>query len=144
MAGKLLYNQLLQQSVLCAYMTTFKVFAIACFILIPFMSYKGASLSTVIAEFSVMIMNGYSCWDIIRPIVFNKEILKNFIESIFGCIAIVIVCFSCSFAEYGVILKTIFPVVLSIIIYVAILVFLNNKVAVTMLQQIRIRLRDKL
>lgn len=37
MAGKLLYNQLLQQSVLCAYMTTFKVFATACFILIPFM-----------------------------------------------------------------------------------------------------------
>ncbi len=37
LAGKLLYNQLIQQSTLCAYMTTFKVFATACFILIPFM-----------------------------------------------------------------------------------------------------------
>ncbi len=37
MAGKMLYNQLIQQSTLCAYMTTFKVFAIACFILIPVM-----------------------------------------------------------------------------------------------------------
>ena len=37
MAGKMLYNQLIQQSTLCAYMTTFKIFAIACFILIPFM-----------------------------------------------------------------------------------------------------------
>ena len=37
MAGKMLYNQLLQQSTLCAYMTTFKVFAIACFVLIPFL-----------------------------------------------------------------------------------------------------------
>ena len=37
MASKMLYNQLIQQSTLCAYMTTFKVFAIACFILIPFM-----------------------------------------------------------------------------------------------------------
>lgn len=37
MAAKMLYNQLLQQSTLCAYMTTFKVFAVACFILIPFM-----------------------------------------------------------------------------------------------------------
>ncbi len=37
MASKMLYNQLLQQSMLCAYMTTFKVFAIACFLLIPFM-----------------------------------------------------------------------------------------------------------
>lgn len=37
MAGKMLYNQLIQQSTLCAYMTTFKVFAIACFVLIPIM-----------------------------------------------------------------------------------------------------------
>lgn len=37
MAGKMLYNELIQQSTLCAYMTTFKVFAVACFILIPFM-----------------------------------------------------------------------------------------------------------
>lgn len=37
MAGKMLYNQLIQQSALCAYMTTFKVFAAACFILVPFM-----------------------------------------------------------------------------------------------------------
>lgn len=37
MAGKMLYNELIQQSTLCAYMTTFKVFAVACFILLPFM-----------------------------------------------------------------------------------------------------------
>ena len=37
LAGKMLYNQLIQQSTLCAYMTTFKVFAVACFVLIPFM-----------------------------------------------------------------------------------------------------------
>ena len=37
MASKMLYSQLLQQSTLCAYMTTFKVFALACMILIPFM-----------------------------------------------------------------------------------------------------------
>lgn len=37
MAGKMLYNQLIQQSTLCAYMTTFKVFAVGCFILLPFM-----------------------------------------------------------------------------------------------------------
>ena len=37
MASKLLYNQLIQQSMLCAYMTTFKVFSISCFLLIPLM-----------------------------------------------------------------------------------------------------------
>ena len=37
LAEKLLYNQLIQQATLCAYMTTFKVFAIACLVLLPFM-----------------------------------------------------------------------------------------------------------
>lgn len=37
MAGKILYNQLLQQSSLCAYMTTFKVFSISCFVILPMM-----------------------------------------------------------------------------------------------------------
>jgi len=35
MAMKMLYSELLQQSTLCAYMTSFKIFAIACFILLP-------------------------------------------------------------------------------------------------------------
>ncbi len=35
MAMKMLYNELLQQATLCAYMTSFKIFAIACFILLP-------------------------------------------------------------------------------------------------------------
>jgi len=37
MATKMIYGELIQQSTLCAYMTTFKVFAIACMVLIPFM-----------------------------------------------------------------------------------------------------------
>lgn len=113
-------------------------------ILIPSMSYNGASLSTVIAEFSVMIMNGYSCWDIIKPVVFNKEIVRNFIESIIGCVGIVIVCFLCSFAEMGLILNTIFSVTLSVIMYIAILVLLNNKTAILMLHQVKLRIKNKL
>ena len=33
------------------------------FVLIPLFSYDGTSLSTVLAELLVMILNGYSCWD---------------------------------------------------------------------------------
>lgn len=48
MGGKMLYNQLIQQSTFCAYMTTFKVFSIACFILIPLMLIlKGEKKATV-------------------------------------------------------------------------------------------------
>lgn len=106
------------------------------FILIPSMSYDGTSLSTVIAEFSVMIMNGYSCRDIIKPIIFKKETLKNLFESIIGCIGIVIVCLLCQWGLHSMIWKTIFSIVLSVPMYGAILVLLRNEIATSMLKNV--------
>lgn len=106
------------------------------FILIPSMSYDGTSLSTVIAEFSVMIMNGYSCRDIIKPIIFKKETLKNLFESIIGCIGIVIVCLLCQWGLHSMIRKTIFSMVLSVPMYGAILVLLGNEIATSMLKNV--------
>ena len=106
------------------------------FILIPSMSYDGTSLSTVIAEFSVMIMNGYSCRDIIKPIIFKKETLKNLFESIIGCIGIVIVCLLCQWGLHSMIWKTIFSIVLSVPMYGAILVLLGNEIATSMLKNV--------
>lgn len=114
------------------------------FILIPFMSYDGTSLSTVLAEFSVMILNGYSCRDIIRPVVFRKETLKNLFESILGCIGIIIICLLCNIGFSSLILRTIFSVTLSIVMYIAILILLQNKIIFTMLNQIKIYLKDKI
>lgn len=104
------------------------------FILIPTMSYDGTSLSTVLAELSVMIMNGYSCKDIIKPIIFKKETLKNLLESIIGCIGIVIVCLLCQWGWDSMIWKTVFSVILSVPMYGAILVLLKNKIAISMLK----------
>ena len=114
------------------------------FILIPFMSYNGTSLSTVIAEFTIMIMNGYSCWDIIKPVIFKKDTLKNLLDSIIGCVGIVIVCLLCNYGFNSLILKTIFSVVLSVIIYGAILILLKNKNAYSMLDRAKIILKSKL
>ena len=114
------------------------------FILITFMSYDGTSLSTVLAEFSVMILNGYSCRDIIRPVVFRKETLKNLFESILGCIGIIIICLLCNIGFSSLILRTIFSVTLSIVMYIAILILLQNKIIFTMLNQIKIYLKDKI
>lgn len=104
------------------------------FILIPSMSYDGTSLSTVIAEFSVMVMNGYSCRDIIKPIIFKKETLKNLFESIIGCIGIVIVCLLCQWGLHSMIWKTIFSIVLSVTMYGAILILLGNRIAISILK----------
>lgn len=114
------------------------------FILIPFMSYDGTSLSTVIAELTVMIMNGYSCRDIIKPAIFKKDTLKNLLDSIIGCVGIVVVCLLCDYGFNSLILKTIFSVVLSVIMYGAILILLKNKNAYSMLDRAKMTLRSKL
>ena len=114
------------------------------FILIPFMSYDGTSLSTVLAEFTVMIMNGYSCWDIIKPVIFKKDTLKNLIDSIFGCVGIVIICILCDIAFKSLILKTIFSVILSVIMYGAILILLKNKNACSMFDKAKMIIKSRL
>ncbi len=114
------------------------------FILIPSMSYDGTSLSTVIAEFSVMIMNGYSCRDIIKPIIFKKDTLKNLFESIIGCVGIVIVCLLCQWGWHSMIWRTVFSVILSVPMYVAILVLLGNEIAISMLNNVLNIVKSKL
>ena len=114
------------------------------FILIPSMSYDGTSLSTVIAEFSVMIMNGYSCRDIIKPVIFKEDTLKNLFESIIGCVGIVVVCLLCNWGIDSLILKTIFSIVLSVIMYGAILVLLGNKIALSLLDRAKMIVKSRL
>lgn len=114
------------------------------FILIPSMSYDGTSLSTVIAEFSVMVMNGYSCHDIIKPIIFKRDTLKNLFESIIGCIGIVIVCLLCQWGWDSMIWRTVFSVILSVPMYVAILVLLGNEIATSMLKNVLNVVKSKL
>lgn len=113
------------------------------FILIPFMSYDGTSLSTVLAEFTVMIMNGYSCRDIIKPVIFKKNTLKNLLDSIIGCVGIVVVCLLCNLSFNSLILKTIFSVVLSIIMYGAILILLKNKSMYSILDRVQTMIKNK-
>ena len=114
------------------------------FILIPFMSYDGTSLSTVIAEFTVMIMHGYSCRDIIKLVIFKKDTLKKLLDSIIGCVGIVVICLLCDMGFKSLWLKTIFSVVLSVIMYGAILILLKNKNAYSMLDRAKIILKSKL
>ncbi|MFK5221206.1 flippase [Lactobacillus helveticus] len=114
------------------------------FILIPSMSYDGTSLSTVIAEFSVMVMNGYSCHDIIKPIIFKRDTLKNLFESIIGCIGIVIVCLLCQWGWDSMIWRTVFSVILSVPMYAAILVLLGNEIATSMLKNVLNVVKSKL
>lgn len=114
------------------------------FVLIPLWSYNGTSLSTVIAEFMVMFLNGWSAKDIVKPILFSKKPIKNVLSSIIGSAGIVLVCWLCNIGWNSLILKTIFSVILSVIIYAAILVLLRNEIAINMLKRIKMILKNKL
>lgn len=64
-------------------------------VLIPLLSDQGAAISTVIAELSAMLLNYWTCRDIVNLIILNKDTCKNIFEVLVGCMGIVIVCGLC-------------------------------------------------
>lgn len=98
------------------------------FIFIPLWSYNGAALSTVIAEFMVMTLNGWSAKDFIGPIIKSKETIRNILDSIIGCMGIVLVCCLINIGILSPILRILLSIILSVIIYGAILVLLKNSI----------------
>lgn len=112
-------------------------------LLIPFYSYNGTSFSTVLAEFMVMCMNGYSARDIIKPIIFSKKNIKNWVSIVIGCVGIVIICLLCNWGWNSTLLKTCTSIILSIPLYFSILLVCKNDVAVSVLKKIANLKNDK-
>lgn len=106
------------------------------FIFIPLWSYDGTALSTVIAEFMVMFLNGWSAKDYVGPILKSRRTFKSIIDSIVGCLGIVLICVLLKIGVSSLILRTILSVVLSVGMYGAILVFLKNEIAMEYLDKI--------
>lgn len=113
------------------------------FIFIPLWSYNGTALSTVIAEFMVMFMNGWSARDYVGPILKSKRTFKSILDSIIGCVGIALVCVLLKLGISSLILRTVLSVGLSVIMYGAILVFLKNEIALEYLNKIMNRMRKK-
>ena len=90
-----------------------------------------------------MILNGVTCWDIIKDIILSKDVFYNLITSIVGCIGIVIICILCKIAYSNMIIEMIMSVILSVIIYGAILFLLRNKVILNVINNFKFRLRRK-
>lgn len=109
------------------------------FILIPLWSYDGTALSTVIAEFMIMALNGWSARDYVGPILRSKQTRNNLLNSILGCLGIVLICWLLKIGISSLILRTILSVILSVGIYGAILVLCKNKIAYDYLEKIKQR-----
>ena len=114
------------------------------FVLIPLWSYDGTSFSTVIAEFMVMTLNGWSARDIVKPILFSRKAMKNIVSSIIGSIGVGVVCWFCDISCTSLILKTIFSIIISVIAYAIILVLLRNEIVINMLKRTKLMLKSRL
>lgn len=111
------------------------------FVFIPLWSYDGAAATTVISEIIIVTLDAWVARDIIKKIVFSREFLKNIISSLIGCIGIVLICWLCDIGYDSLLSKTVSSVVLSIPMYFAILVFLKNKVAISLINRLRLLIK---
>lgn len=107
------------------------------FVLIPIIAEKGAALTTVLAEFTMMFMNFYFSRDITGFVFKDRETWKNIITVILGCVGIVIVCSFSHILFQQVFIRLLISVISSVIIYVSILLVTKNKIALTFLSKVK-------
>ena len=113
-------------------------------IFIPFWNENAAAISTVLAEMSLFIMDYHYSKDIVNDIFKSRELLNSLVTSVIGCVGIVIICLLCNIGFQSMLLKTILSVVLSVVIYGAILVLMKNKIALDMLDKVKMVLKNKI
>lgn len=106
-------------------------------VLIPFWDEDAAAVSTVLAEISMFFMNYHYSKDLVSDVFNSKELLNSFVTSVLGCLGIIFICLLCDFEFHSIVLKTLFSIVLSIIIYGFILLLLKNKVAFSILERVK-------
>lgn len=97
-------------------------------LLIPIISYNGASLSIVMSEFLSMSLNYYFSRDIMKEIVLNKQTIKNTLTVLAGCLFIIIFCCFMNKLDIQLYIKVIFIVIGSAVGYFMILLLLGNQV----------------
>lgn len=107
-------------------------------LLIPIWSYDAASLSTVLSECFAMLINAYYSKDILAECNLTKNIFKNSMDSIVGCMFIIVVCYICTLLINSLIVSLLVSVFISVCGYIIILVLLKNT---SMLIVLKIALR---
>lgn len=98
------------------------------FVLIPIMSYDGASLTTALSEFLSMSLNLYWSFDIVKDIMVGKDNQKAMFTSVIGCLFIVIYCSLVQYCVSSMWINIIVSVVGSVLGYFGILFLLKNPV----------------
>lgn len=106
-------------------------------LLIPSWSANGTALTTVISEFLMMGMNFYFSRDITSFVFKEKKIWHDFAIIIIGCIGIIITCLVCNWIFRPILLNVVSSVLLSILVYVAVVVGLKNSAAIGFVSDVK-------
>lgn len=104
-------------------------------VFIPSLNENAAAISTVLAEFCMMVMNYYYSRDIVKHVFLSKDIYKDFFSSLIGGVGIVIICLFCDKVINSIILNTIVSILLSVIVYAIILLILKNEIVITLFKK---------
>lgn len=113
-------------------------------IFIPLWDENAAAFSTVIAEMCMFFINYYHAKDLVHDIFISKKFLNNIFSTIVGCMGIVIMCLLCNIGWKSLIFKTIFSIILSVIIYGAILTLFHNQIMLDLLRRMKLEIKNKI
>lgn len=111
------------------------------FIVIPFMSERGAAMTTVLAEFTAMTVCFYYGRDTILPVVKNSGTAYNLITVLIGSVGIIGICLLGNTLISQRILRIAVNIIASGILYAVLLLIMKNQTAMGMLGQIKERLQ---
>lgn len=111
------------------------------FILIPLMAENGAAITTVLAEFTMAVMNYYASRDIVKDLFKKRKTEKNILTVSIGTLAIAGVCYLvCRFIP-NMIIQTLLSIVLSVIVYIALLLWFKNPIMKSLWKEMKTRLK---
>lgn len=96
------------------------------FILIPILAENGAAITTVLAELTMMLLNGWFCRKKLMNVFRSKLFSKNNKTVIIGCIALAIMCYFTRSFTGNPFLDLIISGILSLLTYIVIQFLLGN------------------
>lgn len=110
-------------------------------LLIPSLNENAAAISTILAECCIFIVNYHYAKDLVKDVFLSRKLLKTFITSIIGCLGIIIICIICNIIFSSIIMKTIFSIWFSVILYFLILALFRNEFVIEIIKSFREKIK---
>lgn len=109
-------------------------------IFVPSLSEIAAAISTVIAEVVMFLFNLYYSKRVLQYSFISKKIVLTILQSLSGCLGIIFVCRVVLSFTSSLFLQMVFSVILSIVVYIAILLIEKNEYIFSIMKLVQHRI----